>query len=552
MLKHLTIKNYTLIRELEIDPSTSLNVVTGETGAGKSIMLGALGLLMGNRADTKVLWDENEKCITEGVFDISGYKLRGVFKSEDLDYDETTVMRREISPGGKSRAFINDTPVTLEVMRKISSLLLDVHSQHETLLLGQQAFQLKLVDAYAENDSAKEAYDQSWEQYVAASRAYEQLKSEADSLKAEADYIRFQLNELIQARLDDVDQGKLESELKIMEHAEEIKQRFNASISFLSTSEYAARNIISEARSTLQAVSSYATRYESLVNRVNSLMIELDDIIQEMEKEETAIEFDPERAEMVKEQINTLYRLLKKHRMEDVSGLLQLQQELKEKASITDNVDEALATRKRALDQAIAALTKNATTLSDSRKKTFGPLSKAIVSLLKELGIPNASFTFDHSITEPSTSGIDKIEILFSANKGIAAKPLAQVASGGEFARVMFSIKHVMAERQAMPTLVLDEIDTGVSGEIAIKLGILMKAMAKRHQVIAISHLPQIAAKADAHFFVSKDNSAAKTVSIIKKLNDQERVNAIAEMIGGAKPSKTAIDSAKELINSKP
>jgi DNA repair protein RecN (Recombination protein N) len=551
MLKHLTIKNYALIKELEMEPSDSLNVITGETGAGKSIMLGALGLLMGNRADTKVLGDENEKCITEGVFDISGYKLKSVFKSEDLDYDDTTVIRREISPGGKSRAFINDTPVTLEVMRKISSLLLDVHSQHETLLLSQQSFQLKLIDAYASNDTLRETYHDSWSRYVTTKRDYETLLSEAESLKAESEYIRFQLNELTQARLEDMDQVKLESEAKILEHAEEIKQRFHVAINLLTSGEYAARQAVSEAKSTLQAVSAYSPSYESLTSRVNSLLIELDDIARELEKEESSIEFDPERAELIKEQINTLYRLLKKHRMESVEGLLQLRQDLQEKASITDNVDGALAVRKKALDQATSELSKNARALSDSRTKIFNPLTKAIVSLLKELGIPNATFAFEHNEAAPTASGIDRIEILFSANKGIAPKPLAQVASGGEFARVMFSIKHVMAEKQAMPTLVLDEIDTGVSGEIAIKLGSLMKNMARRHQVIAISHLPQLAAKGDAHFFVSKDNSAAKTVSVIRKLSEKERVDAIAEMIGGARPSKTAIDSAKELLSVK-
>lgn len=548
MLKHLTIKNYALIKELELNPSASLNVVTGETGAGKSIMLGALGLLMGNRAETKVLWNEQEKCVTEGVFEIASYKLKEVFKTEDLDYDDTTVIRREISAGGKSRAFINDTPVTLEVMRKISSLLLDVHSQHETLLLGQQAFQLKLVDAYAENENLRSDYSVKWKDFLTAKKEYESLKAEAENLKAESDYIRFQLDELIKADLDDAEQSKLEAESKIMEHAEEIKQRFKAAITILNEGEYATRSSISEARGFLQQISSYSSKYESLFNRLNSLLIELDDIIGEVEKEEEAIEFDPERAEFVKERINTLYRLLKKHRMNDVSELVQLRQELQEKATITDNVDEALDKRKKAFDTSSTALQASGKKLSDSRKKIFTGLGKSITTLLKELGIPNATFEFDHAHTEPSSSGIDKIDILFSANKGIASKPLAQVASGGEFARLMFCIKHVMAERQAMPTLVLDEIDTGVSGEIALKLGGMMKAMAKRHQVIAISHLPQIAAKGDAHFFVYKDNSAAKTISLIKQLSEKERIEKIAEMIGGAKPSKVAIDSAKELL----
>jgi len=548
LLKHLTIKNYALIKQLEMQPSSSLNVITGETGAGKSIMLGALGLLMGNRADTKVLWNEAEKCVTEGVFDISKYKLKEIFKNEDLDYDDTTVIRREISAGGKSRAFINDTPVTLEIMRRISSLLLDVHSQHETLLLGQQSFQLKLVDAYAENEKLRNEYSVNWKNYLASRKEYETLKAEAESLKAEAGYIRFQLDELVKADLDKDEQSKLESEAKIMEHAEEIKLRFTNALIILNNGEYASRTSISEARGLLQQITSYSPQYASLFNRLDSVLIELDDIINEAEKEESTIDFNPERAEFVKERINTLYRLLTKHRVNEVKELLQLQDELQQKADITDNVDEVLENRRKAFEKALSELQISAKKVSDSRKKVFSNLSTAITTLLKELGIPTAAIEFEHSITEPTNTGIDKIEILFSANKGISPRPLAQVASGGEFARLMFCIKHVMAEKQAMPTLVLDEIDTGVSGEIAMKLGALMKDMANRHQIIAISHLPQIAAKGDAHFFVFKDNSKAKTISVIKQLDAKERIEKIAEMIGGAKPSKVAMDNAKELL----
>lgn len=548
MLKQLNIKNYALIKELELKPSDSLSVVTGETGAGKSIMLGALGLLMGNRADTKVLWNAEEKCVTEAVFDIKGYKLKDVFKAEDLDYDNTTVIRREISPGGKSRAFINDTPVTLEVMKKISSLLLDVHSQHETLLLGQQSFQLALVDAFAENENLRNDYTIAWKTYLATKKEYETLKAEAETLKAESDYIRFQLDELVKADLHDLDQAKLESEAKIMEHAEEIKQRFRASLAILQDGEYASRNSISEVRSLIQQVNAYAEKYNTLFGRIDSLLIELDDIIDELEREESSIDFDAERAEFVKERISTLYRLLKKHRLNDVAALIALQEELQEKANITDNVDEALATRKKAYEQAEKELKALAKKLSDARHKVFAALAKEITSPLKELGIATAVIEFESQPVEPNATGADKIDILFSANKGISPRPLAQVASGGEFARLMFCIKQVMAEKQAMPTLVLDEIDTGVSGEIALKLGDMMKKMAKKHQLITISHLPQIAAKGDAHFYVYKDNSSSKTISIIKELDEKERIEKIAEMIGGAKPSKTALDSAKELM----
>jgi DNA repair protein RecN (Recombination protein N) len=518
MLKHLTIKNYALIKHLEMEPSKQLNVVTGETGAGKSIMLGAIGLLKGNRADTKVLWDEEEKCVTEGVFEIGSYKLKNFFKAEDLDYDDTTVIRREISPGGKSRAFINDTPVTLDVMKKLGSLLMDIHSQHETLQLGNQLFQLRLIDSYADNQKLLAEYGEVWKQFQQRKKEYETLVREADTLRQEADYINFQLDELVKADLEEGEQEKIESELKIMDHAEDIKSRFHTMMELLSRSEFASRNSLVEAKSNLQHIASYSTQYETLHQRLESLVIELDDILNEIEKEESTIDFDPERAEFVKERINLIYRLLKKHRTQDVKELLALQEELQRKANITSNLDEALANTKAAYLKAESELLTLAKKLSSVRKKVFDPLCKEIVRLLKELGIPEAVLTIDQVTTEPSASGSDLIELIFSDNKGISPKPLAQVASGGEFSRLMFCIKYVMAAKTSMPTLVLDEIDNGVSGEIAMKLGGLMKTMAKHHQLITISHLPQIAAKADTHYFVFKDNTSSKTISNIKKL----------------------------------
>ena len=515
MLKHLTIRNYALIKHLELDPSPSLNVITGETGAGKSIMLGALGLLMGNRADTKVLWDENEKCITEGTFFLKNDILKSVFADEDLDYDSTTVIRREISPGGKSRAFVNDTPVTLEVMRRIGNLLMDVHSQHETLQLGQQTFQLKLVDSYAENRNLVDEYSGAWSNYLKAKKALETLTSEADTLRQESDYIRFQLDELVKANLEENEQETLESELKVMEHAGEIKTRFQQVLELLNNSEYASLTSLREARGHLQVVSSFASRYEELYKRMDSLMIELDDLVNEVEREGETVEFDPERTETVKERLSLLYRLLKKHRVSNVKELLSIQESLEQKDKLTSNLDDALLAAKKKFDESQSAVKSVGQKLSDSRTKSFQPLCKQISKLLHELGMPNAVFEIDSKIIEPTASGIDRIEILFSANKGISPRPLAQVASGGEFSRVMFCIKYVMAAKTSMPTLVLDEIDNGISGEVAIKLGTLMKTMSKNHQIISISHLPQIAAKGDAHYFVYKDNSAAKLSALL-------------------------------------
>lgn len=548
MLKHLTIKNYALIKHLVLEPSGGLNVITGETGAGKSIMLGAMGLLMGNRADVKVLWDENQKCIIEGTFDIKDYKLKSTFRSEDLDYDDNTVIRRELSPGGKSRAFINDTPVTLEVMKRIGNSLMDIHSQHETLQLGQQSFQLKLVDAYAGNQSLKEQYTDQWTAFLKSKKEFESLMAEADTLRQEADYVRFQLEELTKSDLEETEQDSLESELKVMEHSGEIKSRFQQVLDLINLSEFASRNGLAEARNHLQTISSYSTAYSTLLQRLESVIIELDDITNEIEREGDSIEFDPERTEEVKERLSTIYRLLKKHKAADLKELLVIQDALQQKDTLTSNLDESLEKAKEAFENARKNAASTAQKISTSRKKVFNSLCKQITTLLQELGIPNAALQIDSDETELSPQGIDKIEILFSANKGVAPRPLAQVASGGEFSRVMFCIKYVMAEKTAMPTLVLDEIDSGISGEVSIKLGNLMKLMSGRHQIIAISHLPQIAAKGDSHYYVYKDNSASKTVSEIRLLKDRERVEEIAKMIGGDKPSKVAIENAQELL----
>ncbi|HEY5749232.1 MAG TPA: DNA repair protein RecN [Chryseolinea sp.] len=548
MLKHITIQNYALIKHLELEPSPSLNVITGETGAGKSIMLGAIGLLMGNRADTKVLWDEEQKCIIEGSFAIKEYKLKSVFKAEDLDYDDTTVIRREISPGGKSRAFINDTPVTLEVMKRIGNLLMDIHSQHETLQLGQQSFQLRLIDAYAGNQALREQYATDWQAYVKARKDFETLSAEADTLRQDADYVRFQLDELNQAHLEEGEQETLESEVKVMDHTGEIKSAFNQILDAVTLSDFAARVKLSEARAALSNVSSYSPAYAALLQRLESVLIELDDIMGEIESEEEKIEFDPQRAEFAKERLSTIYKLLKKHKAEDLKALLAIQESLSQKDALTSNLDESLEKAKQDYEAALKVVTATAKKLTDSRTKVFNPLCKQLTALLQELGIPNATLQIDMQPAELSAQGADRIDILFSANKGVAPRPLAQVASGGEFSRLMFSIKYVMAEKTAMPTLILDEIDTGISGEVAMKLGTLMKTMATRHQLIAISHLPQIAAKGDAHYFVYKDNTSSKTISAIKVLSAEDRVQEIAKMIGGAKPSKVALENAQELL----
>jgi DNA repair protein RecN (Recombination protein N) len=548
MLVHLTIKNYALIKHLEVKPSARLNVITGETGAGKSILLGAISLLLGNRADTKVLWDDSAKCVTEGVFDLSAYSLNELFEAENLDYEKNTVLRREISPNGKSRAFINDTPVTLEVMKKIGSRLMDVHSQHETLELGSRQFQLHLVDTFAGNQKQREEYGIAWRAYTDARKEYETLLEDSALLKEEADFVKFQLQELVKADFREGEQEEWESQLKIMEHAEDIKTRFNRALVRMGNPEFSVLSSLAEVRSQLHPITAYAPAYQQLFQRLESARIELNDIVSEIENEESKIEFDPKRTEEVKERLSLIYQLLQKHRFQNLRELLIAKEVLERKADKTNNVDALLAEAKRVLDKTTKDLDTIAKGLSTSRQKIFVPLSNQIVALLKQLGIPEAKLVIDNESVVPGPTGGDSIEVLFSANKGISPRPLVQVASGGEFSRLMFCVKYVMAEKTSLPTLILDEIDTGVSGQIAIQLGTLMKAMAQRHQIVAISHLPQIAAKGDTHYFVYKDNSASKTITHIRKLEDAERIAEIAKMIGGARPSPLALENAKELM----
>jgi DNA repair protein RecN (Recombination protein N) len=549
MLSQLTIKNYALIRHLEMAPSKELTVITGETGAGKSIMLGAIGLLLGNRADTKVLWDESEKCVAEGIFDIKPYKLKSLFETHDLDYSDQTVIRREISPGGKSRAFINDTPVTLEVMRAVGARLMDVHSQHETLGLGNHQFQLSLIDSYAAHQSLLVDYQQSWKSFVQSKKKYEDLQAEAGRLKGEYDFIRFQLDELQKASLQENEQEELESNLKISEHGEDIKTRLNQLLAMLEKTERSVQSVLSEAMSLIQPIRSYSQSYEQLASRLDSLRIELTDLVSELEREEGEIEFDPKKTKQLQERLDLIFGLQQKHRANSIAGLLKLQESLEQQAQKTVNLDEDLASAKKEFEKADKELNRQGKDLSASRAKVFDPLSKQLVKLLRDLGIPDANLRIEATKVEPGFNGTDQVELLFSANKGIAPRPLEQVASGGEFSRLMFCVKYIMAEKTALPTLVLDEIDTGVSGEISIQLGKMMKSMAQRHQLIAISHLPQIAARGHQHFLVYKDSSDKKTVSEIKQLKNDERVEEIAKMIGGAKPSNLARENAKELMS---
>jgi len=550
MLQKLIIKNYALIKELNIEPHAGLNTITGETGAGKSIMLGAVGLLLGKRADTKVLYQDNEKCVVEGSYSVKNYKLSQFFDNEGLDYEEDCIIRREINPAGKSRAFVNDTPVTLDILKTLGAHLMDVHSQHQTLLLSDQNFQLQLIDAYVEAAALKEEFQAAFSEFRTADKNLKKYKADAQELQQAHDFNQFLFDELDKANLQANEQEQLEERLKVLENGEFIQDKLAQADTILLQAEFSANNSLHEALEALKAIKSFNQTYTELFDRFNSSFIEIQDISQAVEQANNQFEHDPKELAIVQERINLIYNLQQKHQVNDISGLLAKKEELDDKLAVTQNAEGHLAKLEAAALEKKAALDKLGNTLTHERKNGFKPLEAALLKLLADLGMADASIKIDHKSKPADSTGFDDIDILFSANKGIAPQPLRSVASGGEFSRLMFTIKYVMADKVAMPTIIFDEIDTGISGEIALKMVNMMLKMAENHQVITISHLPQIAAKGQKHYFVYKDNSAEKSVSKIKLLDNEDRIRAIAEMIGGEQPTDSAIKSAEELLTS--
>ena len=548
MLSKLYIKNYALIKNLEINFDEGLNIITGETGAGKSILLGALGLLLGSRADTKTLYDESEKCVVEGEFDISKYELRQIFEDEDLDYEQTCFIRREISAGGKSRAFINDTPVNLDALRKVATRLIDIHSQHDTILLGSNTYQLAIVDTLASNQALSKKFRAAFNLFKKEEQLYQNLLNDSVALKREYDFDKFLFEELQKAKLVAGEQDQLETELNVNEHAEEVKSKLAESSFQLSSSEPSVLSGLYGASSLLNSISKFSEKYLGLKSRVDSVIIELKDIVSEIEEEGESVSFDPEKIEQLKEKLNLIYSLQKKHNVSSVEALLEIQASLETKLEKVQNLDDEIADAQIRKEQAYKTALTLAEELSLSRKKVVPETELLLISLLQSLGISNASLKITQSEAELSSTGMDEMKILFSANKGIAPQELKNVASGGEFSRLMLSLKYAMATKIALPTIVFDEIDTGVSGEISIKMGKMMKEMSSRHQVVAITHLPQIACQGEAQYFVYKDDTADRTVSKIRRLTRDERVIEIAKMIGGERPTATAISNAKELL----
>lgn len=548
MLTHLFIKNYALIQQLELKPDKELNIITGETGAGKSIMLGAIGLMLGNRADNKALFDTDEKCVIEGNFDVSDYKLKSFFEEEELDYDDTCIIRREISPSGKSRAFINDTPVNLDILKKIGSQLMDIHSQHDTLLLGSNIFQLGIVDNYAGTQKLLQQYRSLYKQYRKKEETYRNLRENASSAKKELDYHSFLLNELTEAKLENGEQERIEEELNLLENAEEVKVKLNAALEYLSNAEFSAIEGIRSAMSSLGQISSLSKNYALLRERTESCLIELKDIVSEMEREEMNVEVDPAKVDQIQERLSTMYSLQQKHQVKTVEELIRLQEELSAKVTKVLNLDEEIEQARLEAEKSYQQMLQTAQRLSGLRIEALPAIEHDLKQLLAELGMPNASVKITHQEVKPVSDGIDEIHFLFSANKGVKPQELKNVASGGEFSRLMLCVKYILASKTSLPTIIFDEIDTGVSGEIAIKMGKMLEDMAHNHQVIAITHLHQIASRGKAHYFVFKDTTTDRTITRIKRLTQQGRINEIARIIGGEPPSESAIRNAKEFL----
>jgi len=552
MLKQLTINNYALIDNLEISFDGGLNILTGETGAGKSIILGALSLILGQRAESKYFFNQQKKCVIEGQFTIGGFHLVSFFEENDLDYEEETVLRREITADGKSRAFINDTPVNLTILKQLGEKLIDIHSQHATLEINDPEFQLLVVDAVARHPELLNDYQSKFRTYRKALSKLQGLMEENDKAKADLDYFQFQFDELEKARLEADEQEPLEQELYTLNNAEEIKRNLLGAHYLMQEGETSAIIQLREAAHQLASLEKFNPQIADLYHRLNSTLIELKDIAAEVEQLEQHTLTNEERAGDISTRLSMIYNLQKKHRVSNNAELLQIQADLSAKIQQAIFGDEEIEQLKQQIDLQKHELEQLAADLTANRLKAIPKIERQVVDALAEMGMSNSVLKVEHGATlkhELTKNGADQIRFLFSANKGHSLAEMSKVASGGELSRVMLSIKSIIAKYTALPTIIFDEIDTGVSGEVANKVGIIMERLAENLQVITITHLPQIASKGNSHYFVYKDNSGETTNTRIKCLDDNERVLEIAKMLSGDKPGESALQNARELLN---
>lgn len=551
MLKSLYISNYALISELHIDFNEGFSVLTGETGAGKSIILGALSLILGQRADTKLLKADTEKCIIEAEFNIAAYpSLASFFNDNDLDQNDNKLcqIRREITGNAKSRAFINDTPVSLNVLRELTSRLIDIHSQHDNLLLGTEGYQLGVVDMIAQNSKEQQNYSElynKWQNEIAELRKLENM---AAKQSAELDFVRFQFNQLNEAALKSGEQEELESEQQTLSHAEEIKTELQTSVILLDE-EKSILPMIKEVQNSLSRIKKFVPEAGDWIERIDTAYIDLKDICNELNSLADKVEYNPQRLEWLQNRLSDIYTLQKKYKVDTTDELIRKRDEFDTILQRIDSFDEEIESLKRRIADSKADLTSAALKLSETRRKATKPIADFLVEQLKQLGMPNIRFEVEISTLEDfGPNGNDEVQFLFSANKNRDMQAVQLIASGGEISRLMLSIKYLVANKSELPTIIFDEIDTGVSGEIADRMGEIMQKMGEAMQVITITHLPQIAAKSSQHYLVYKDDKGLQTQTYIRKLTAEERITQLAQMLSGKQLTEASVQNAKELL----
>ena len=555
MIQSLHIEHYALIDRLDISWHSGFSVITGETGAGKSIILGAIGLLLGERADTKAIKAGEKRCMIEAEFELTDEQAaEEFFAQNDLDFDGShCIVRRELTAEGKSRAFINDTPVNLSLLKELGSQLIDIHSQHQNLLLGKEDFQLNLLDTLAHDAEDLKKYKDLYAHYLTTRQQLKEAKELAQHSHEQEDYLRFQATQLAEAALKADEQEELEAEQEMLSHAEEIKRNLYMAQQCLEADEDAnTLERVKQGISALQSASKVYAKVEELTRRLDSCYLELKDIADEIGQNADEVEYDPQRLEQVEERLDILYSLQKKHNVDSVGELIQLQKNLEQQLALIDNSDEQIAELEQALNEAQKAVMTQAKQLTMMRQEAKKTLEKDIVGRLIALGMPNVTFEVKLTqMTEPGWSGIDKVEFRFSANKNVPTQPLSQIASGGEIARVMLSLKALIASTAKLPTIIFDEIDTGVSGKIAEQMALMMQGMSRQGcQVVSITHLPQIAARGQHHYKVYKEEGDDSTLTHITELSATERVEEVAHMLSGSTLTEAALNNAKELLSS--
>lgn len=549
MLQKLSIRNYALIDSLEIEFDKGLNIITGETGAGKSIILGALSLILGQRAESKYFFNQDKKCVIEGSFLLADENLKSIFELNDLDFFKESILRREISIDGKSRSFINDTPVNLSLIKQIGEKLIDIHSQHATQEINNPEFQLLIIDSLANHASLLANYRAGFKKLKQDQSLLKTLISKADEARAKQDYEQFLFNELEQASLKEGEQEELEQELEKLTHAESIKRSLINTSSLLTENETSASSILKEASLQLQSIEKFDPQINLLYERLRSAIIEIKDIADETSVIESKTQHSAERLAIIQQRLDVLYTLQQKHRVSNNSELLLLQQKLEDSLTQLISSDEQIEVLTKEIEQLVIYLTKQAQELSVNRKKSIKLVEIATAKTLQRVGMPNAKLHFvQETVTELNKDGLDHTQMLFSSNAGQTPAPVNKVASGGELSRLMLAIKSLLAKHTSLPTLIFDEIDTGISGETALKVGEVIADLGNDMQILSITHLPQIAAKGESHYFVFKNEGNNKTTTGIRKLSADERVAAIAEMLSGKNPGASALQNAKELL----